>query len=147
MIRKILSLEITPRLRSIDLSPGIQFSSLQDLLGWNPVIGSGTETHAFVVVLFPAKVIQPVWEEIVCFGGYSCEVSVRFVREVIAMMDLGLFDSHLLIPDRTTILIDLNVRIGKTSNTSQCTEILQLSVQGLHRQARNSRAERNDFPS
>ena len=50
VIGNILALEVAPRLRIIDLGPGVHEPILQDLLGGNPVVSTRTETLALVEV-------------------------------------------------------------------------------------------------
>lgn len=74
MIRDILTLKVTPGLRCRDLGPGIVETTIERLMGRNPVVGARTETLAFVVVLLSSKIVQPVREEVLSLGGDPSEV-------------------------------------------------------------------------
>ena len=78
VVRDILTLEITPRLWSRDLSPGIVETPIEGLVGRDPVVGTGTETLTLVVVLLSSEVIQPVREEILSLGGDSSEIPIMY---------------------------------------------------------------------
>lgn len=74
VIRNILTLKVTPRLRCRDLGPGIVETTIERVMGRNPVVGTGTETLTLVVVLLASKVVQPVREEILSLCGDTSEV-------------------------------------------------------------------------
>ena len=76
VIRDILALKRTPRLRRRDLGPGIVEATIERLVGRNPVVGTGTQTLTLVVVLLSSKVVQPVREEIVSLGGNTSEIPI-----------------------------------------------------------------------
>lgn len=75
MIRNILALEITPRLRCRNLGPSIVETTIERVVGRNPVVGTGTQALTLVVVLLSSEVVQPVREEILSLGGNASEVS------------------------------------------------------------------------
>lgn len=69
VIRNILTLKVTPRLRRRNLCPSIVETAIEGLVGRNPVVGTGTETLTLVVVLLASEVVQPVREEILSLSG------------------------------------------------------------------------------
>jgi hypothetical protein len=71
-----------PRLRSINLSPLVHDSTLQCLLGGNPVVGTCTKTHALVEVFRATEIVKPVWQEPFRFSGDTSQVSSHCVRGV-----------------------------------------------------------------
>jgi hypothetical protein len=73
-MNKIVSL---PRLRCVNLSPLVQDSSLQCLLGRNPVVGTSAETHALVKVFLSAEIIQVVREKPSSLGSDTSKISRR----------------------------------------------------------------------
>jgi hypothetical protein len=74
VVRDILTLKITPRLRGRNLRPSIVETTIEGLVGRNPVVGTGTQTLTLVVVLLSPKVVQPVREEIFSLGGNAGEI-------------------------------------------------------------------------
>ena len=76
VIREVLSLEVAPSLRGVDDSPlvrrtAVRQSSLEDLLGRNPVVGTGTETLCLVESFRSSLGVQIEREEEFSFVSYA----------------------------------------------------------------------------
>jgi hypothetical protein len=78
--RDILSIKIAPRLGSIDLRPLIHQAAIHSLLGRNPIVSTGTETHALIEVFLPAEIVQPVREKKVRLCGHPGDIPSCFVK-------------------------------------------------------------------
>ena len=75
--RNILTLKVTPRLKRRNLRPGIVKTTIERVVGRNPVVGTGTETLTLVVVLLASKVVQPVREEILSLGSDASVIPTK----------------------------------------------------------------------
>lgn len=73
--RNVLSFEISPGLRRIDLRPFVHRTIVHGLLCGNPVISASTETLALICIFFAPKVVKPVWEKIICLGSEPGNIS------------------------------------------------------------------------
>jgi hypothetical protein len=87
VIREILSLEVAPGLRGVDDSPlvrraAILQSCLEDLLGRNPVICTGTETLGLIESFGSSLGVQIEREEVFSFVGHAIEGPRCLVRRV-----------------------------------------------------------------
>jgi hypothetical protein len=76
VIREVVSLEVPPGLRGVDNGPLVRCaavlqSSLEDLLGRNPVVCTGTETLGLIESFCSSLRVQVEREEVLSFIGHA----------------------------------------------------------------------------
>lgn len=80
VIGEILSLEVAPSLRGVDDGPLIRrttglYSRLEDLLGRNPVVGTGTEALGLIEALFTSFGVKVERKKVFCLGSDTVQRS------------------------------------------------------------------------